>query len=52
MQLALSSCLVLAEDLGMKANLPCPCGVPVSRGESNDAEMDQETNAVFPEAHD
>lgn len=51
-QLPLSSCLVLAEDLGMKANLPSSCGVPVARGDSNNTEMNQETNAVFSEVHD
>lgn len=51
MQLTLFSCLVLAEDLGIKANLPSPCGVPVARGDSNNTEMDQEANIVFSEVH-
>lgn len=50
MQLASSNCLVLAEDLGMKANLPSPCGLPVSRQDSKNTKIDQETNTVFSEA--
>lgn len=36
----------------MKANFPSSCGVPVARGDSNNTEVDQETNIVFSEVHD